>query len=508
MLSVSRNAVRALMVVAGTMLAMTATAQANAPETGKVRFVKEANSDFDSYTQSPSAQQAGWMREHFYRQKTYAPYFDERTSWYPNAWAYKDLYAIYLDDNVAREHPDWILKDGHGQKLYIPWGCEGGTCPQYAADVGNPEFRQYWISQAREALAAGYKGLFVDDVNMEFRVGNGNGDEVAPVDPRTGATMSHTAWRRYVAEFAELIRTSFPDTEVAHNPIWYSGHEDQYVRRALLAADYVDLERGVNDDGLRRGGGEFGLETFLKHVDWLHEHGKAVIFDSYVHDRTGAEYNLASYFLVNGTRDGFRTDYRTVPDNWWTGYDVDLGAATGPRYEWNGLLRRDFERGYVLVNQPESGARTIHLGAGARGPDGAPRSSIRLGAAQGAVVLGHAPSRGGSIFLRSLPNPTRAIASASRRAWHGHRRIRGAVLIRGRIRGTSSAGRRVRVEIRRKVGRRWVRVRSARARVGRKGTFRKLFKHLSTGRYRARARYAHGSRHIAISTRRFRIRGA
>ena len=383
-----RGAARALIIAAATMLSVTASAAAASPENGKVRFVKEAKTDFDRYTRSPSAGQADWMRRHFFRQKAYAPYFDSRLDWYPNGWAYKDLYAIYVDEALAERHPNWILRDNAGRKLYIPWGCKGGSCPQYAADIGNPAFRAHWMAQARETMGADYKGLFVDDVNMELRVGNGQGEEVAPVDPRSGNKMSPATWRRYTAEFVEQIRAGFPDVEVAHNPIWFAGHKDKYVRRALMATDYVNLERGVNDKGLTRGGGEFGYETLLAHVDWLHRRGKAVIFDSYTADRTGAEYNLASYFLVNGARDGFRTEYRSVPDDWWSGYDVDLGAAKGPRYEWRGLLRRDFERGYALVNQPGSRARTVAVAAGSRGPDGARRDSVRLGAAQGAVVLG------------------------------------------------------------------------------------------------------------------------
>ena len=38
----------------------------------------------------------------------------------------------------------------------------------------------------RPTIAKGYKGIFVDDVNLAFNVGNGAGQTVAPIDPRTG----------------------------------------------------------------------------------------------------------------------------------------------------------------------------------------------------------------------------------------------------------------------------------------------------------------------------------
>src|SRR5689334_9979399 len=105
---------------------------------------------------------------------------------------YQDSYAIYVSgDPRATAHPAWILHDDQGNPLYIPWGCSAGTCPQYAADFGNPDFRADWIAQAASALAGGtYRGLFIDDVNLDWRVGDSWGNFVPPIDPRTGVAMT------------------------------------------------------------------------------------------------------------------------------------------------------------------------------------------------------------------------------------------------------------------------------------------------------------------------------
>ena len=50
----------------------------------------------------------------------------------------------------------------------------------------------------------------------------------------------------------------------------------------------VNLERGVVDGGLHTGTGQFGVETFLAHVDWLHRNGKAVTYDAYAEQRDRA----------------------------------------------------------------------------------------------------------------------------------------------------------------------------------------------------------------------------
>ncbi|MDQ3676775.1 MAG: hypothetical protein M3401_08245, partial [Actinomycetota bacterium] len=70
-------------------------AAALASPAGKVQFAKPAESDFASYVNAPTSAQAAWMVEHYARMRTYAPYFDSRLSWYPNAWSYEDAYAIY-----------------------------------------------------------------------------------------------------------------------------------------------------------------------------------------------------------------------------------------------------------------------------------------------------------------------------------------------------------------------------------------------------------------------------
>ena len=130
------------------------------------------------------------------RLRLFAPSADRCVrSGFRRALAYVNAQAIPVADARADRSLDrLVLRDAGGRRLYVPFGCRRGTCPQYAADIGNPAFRAHWIAEAGETLSQGYKGLFVDDVNMEFRVGNGSGTEVAPQNPRTGRAMtSHSA---------------------------------------------------------------------------------------------------------------------------------------------------------------------------------------------------------------------------------------------------------------------------------------------------------------------------
>jgi hypothetical protein len=347
-------------------------------DAGAVRFAKVARPAFDRFTRNRRF--ARWIRQHFWRMTTYSPYFDSRLRWYRHAWVYRDLYAIYAGGGLARRHPDWILRDESGGPLYIPFDCGGGSCPQYAGDIGNPAFRSYWIRQTRAILRRGYRGIFLDDVNMLLRVADGSGREVAPIDPRTGSAMSLPDWRGYVARFATQIRRAFPHAEIVHNVLWFAGDSDPAIRRELAAADLVNIEGGVDDPGIRGGDGQYGFESLLAYIDRRHREGGGVILGG------GREYALATYLLVSWGRDALSSDFRSRPGNWWRGWQTELGTPDGPRRPWRGLLRRDFQRGLVLVNAPGAPTRTVQLARRYSGLSGRLRETVTLPAASGVVL--------------------------------------------------------------------------------------------------------------------------
>src|SRR5437588_2283290 len=323
-----------------------------------------------------------------WRMLVWSPYFDSKTAWYPQGWLYQDAYAVYQSSQLALGHPDWILRDSSGNALYIPYGCSGGSCPQYAGDISNAAFRHNWIEEASAHLAHGYRGLFVDDVNMEERVGNGSGASVLPIG-LGGATITATAWRSYMAEFMSEIRAAFPGIEIVHNAIWYAnshaGPSDPSIRREIEAANYINLERGVNDSGLTGGTGPWSLQAFLSYVDSVHALGRGVDMDGSSPEVPGMEYNLASYFLISTGNDAVGSHGQT-PSNWWPGFDVNLGEASGIRHAWGNVLRRDFSGGIVLVNPPGAATQNISLPGPMRNVGGSTVTSVTLPAASGAVL--------------------------------------------------------------------------------------------------------------------------
>ena len=319
-----------------------------------------AKSGFDEYTASPSVGDQRWMREHYEFMTVWSPYFDSRLSWFPNAVEYSNVMAL-----KDLDHPDWVLRDSSGDPLYVDFGCSGGSCPQYAADIGNQDFRDWFISGLTTLAAKGYAGFYLDDVNMSWRISDGS-QRVQPIDPRTGKTMTIEAWRRYMADFVEQIEREAPGM-IIHNPLWTadSPHfDDPEVARQLAAADWVQIEHGFNDEGLRGGTGRYAARNLFAYVDWVHSLGTKVMW---LEEDGGSpakhESNLAAYLLTYAPGDVISTeDWEAIaPDTIWKGYLIELGAPLGPRTESDGVFRREFQHGTVLVNEPDNNTKTIQI---------------------------------------------------------------------------------------------------------------------------------------------------
>ena len=115
----------------------------------------------------------------------------------------------------------------------------------------------------------------------------------------------------------------------------------------------------------------------------------------------GREYAIATY-LVNSTgRDGLGMDVGAYPDGWWNGWDTNLGAPLNNRYAWNGLFRRDFERGSVFVNQPDKPTVTVAPGGSWKRLDGSTVTSVSLPSRDGPG----APARRGRGATAARPRP-------------------------------------------------------------------------------------------------------
>lgn len=357
---------------------------------GRLSLYVMAKTAFTGWTQGEHWE---WMDRHYDEMVVWDPYWESRLLHYDEVAVYRNAYAIKVSgrDTRAVDHPEWILRSASGAPVYIPYDCDRG-CPQYAADVGNPEYRAHWIETAAELLDAGYRGLYIDDVNYRWRLSGSRGEDIVPVDPRTGEALTLADWRQYLTEFLEQIRAAFPDVPIWHNVIWYADSptfDDPLIDRQLAAADVVQLERGMNDRGLEAGSGRYGMESFLAFVDRVHAQGTQVaMLDENAVDAGGQWYNIAGALLVNDGGDFVTTeDWDLIsPTGLFPGFLTDLGDALGPRRIEDGTIRREFTGGLVVLRQPGAQRVTVELDGQWSTPQGDLVTSVALSGAEAAVL--------------------------------------------------------------------------------------------------------------------------
>ena len=368
-------------------------AHAASAKAGSVRFVQKAsNSEFDRFTMNPSPSLKATMRARYTGMIVSSPYFDSRLKWFPGAWAYRGLYTAFPGSALVRKHPSWFLRQRSrsGALANVPFDCEGGRCPQLAADIANPSFRRHWIRDAKALVRRGYKTIYIDDVNMIRRVSDGTGKELTPYSPHLRRTIGQRAWRVYIARFTRQIRRALPRTKLVHNIIWFSpSSKDRITRMQLRSANVIALERGINDPGLIGGRSYFSLNNYLNYASFIHRLKRPVLFDEYPPSEEERDYGLAGFFLINNGKDYFGSTPWGDPDRFFSGYNVKLGKPTSGRKRLRGgLFRRTFQNGLVLLNEPDAGTKTVALKGNYRTADGrAVGSSITLAASRGVVLV-------------------------------------------------------------------------------------------------------------------------
>jgi hypothetical protein len=384
---------------------------------GDVDFYLWAKSAADYFTSDPTQAQRDFMVANYHRALVFGPsasvlsgdgYWNTRLAWYSTVHEYLDAYAIKPAEITNYPELDsYILRDAAGNRVYIDFGCSP-TCPQYAGDVGNPGFRTWFLGQIQRDVDRGYPGIFADDVNMDFRFSDVNGNSLTPIDPRTGAPMTQANYRAYFRDFLDLVRTTYPALELVHNTIWYADQDsvppfsDPDVAAELADSDWIMIEHGFNDAGLDASG-TFSVRYLLDYLDRIHSLGSNFIMNDELADTPAQwENNLAGYLLASNGGDMVGSeDYGTMavpgsiyPDeaHFWDGFQLNLGDALGARADWvvagQTFIRRDFTGGFVVHREPTLAAASFDVPAGYHRIDGTPVTGpITLSGRNSAVLI-------------------------------------------------------------------------------------------------------------------------
>ncbi|MFN7915595.1 MAG: putative glycoside hydrolase [Vicinamibacterales bacterium] len=280
-------------------------------------------------------------------------------------------------------------------------------------NIADPGFRQYWKDVlVRQVEAGEYDGVFFDSASpalLTFEARN-------PVDPRL---MGRGARQNLLPELGNRSwTTAWAD--------WMIDLDAHMSRRGIPVIPNVGaLVTTWDNTDYSVAAGAF-LEQFSEPgfdpSDWVDATNKTlslvgknriVILQNYLQspgEVARRKYLLANYLLVKGSRTYLSYFANNNTMDWYPEWELDLGAARSlatsvSDLAWQGVYRRDFAKGVVLVNPTSSSAdvkfdaplkRVDPVGGGPLDNRARPQGSFTTTVVTGLTM----PARTAEVFLR------------------------------------------------------------------------------------------------------------
>lgn len=279
---------------------------------------------------------------------------------------------------AAQEHPDWFATDADGERI------EGGTYPgHWQMAVWEPAYRRAWAEAVVEELAGGpFDGVMADnalatlDHYSDADLAGGRVD----ADLRAGVAALVNEAGPALQERGLVLVPNVSEGRL-HESWWPSltqyggGFEEQFVHFG------PDPDSGYLDAGSSSG--------WRPQVQQLGIDGLVLARTSAgPDDRQAFLYGLASFWLGSGGRGAFAATERDAYDGTALREEQTwhLGRPTGPPEQREGMWRRGFDGGLVLVNPSPTETLVATVPAGTRDRDGPVGSEVRLPPTSGAVL--------------------------------------------------------------------------------------------------------------------------
>lgn len=292
------------------------------------------------------------------------------------------------DQNLQSQ--DWFIKNSDGVNLRnTQWNW-------YPFDLGRSEtlrnqIADYWIQRVqKETVATKSEGVFADSFGLVFGPWQTSGakpymfDTNWNIDPQSAKSWLFTALVPYSDRIWKALQTS---------GIYYIPNCGQ------LITSWDTIENYTHSDGCMVEGFT-GFDRSIQDVnDWklemnnilaLQNKGKVTIAQTSVEssDMVRRSFILGSYLVSKGEKSYLNMLTGGVTLEWYPEYDLSLGSYTSAiqtvdALTWNGVFRRNFENGFVLVN-PYSEVKNIRFDAPAQkvsfsGGGEVPRSGAKPG---------------------------------------------------------------------------------------------------------------------------------
>jgi hypothetical protein len=248
----------------------------------------------------------------------------------------------------AEANPQWFLTNLSGERI-----SSNGYKWLWAMDVGDPAYQRRWAENViAEIKAQGWDGVFIDDPNPTMKYAY-DPTQVAkyPSDAAYSAAMESA-----LAYIGPQVQSS-GKLAIANFATWveYTSTCDSWLKYLSGALDEMFVKWGRNTgEGYRP---ESQWLRQLEEVKYAASQGKQ--FLGFTQGSSGetqaARFGYGTVLLgTNGSASyAFTPNYTS--ETWMPEYEYELGAPTGSETrDSNGVHRRSFEKGLVLVNPTES----------------------------------------------------------------------------------------------------------------------------------------------------------
>jgi len=269
-------------------------------------------------------------------------------------------------EEIFSSHQDWFLRNKFGDAVaddYNNYSMEHS----FYMDYGNPGWQNYSVQDYLKS-AQGYDGVFLDAI---------------PLSPKE---ISETGLQRYNDE-REFQKALLQYLDYAHSKFLQNGkllvingasliNQDPYVVDGVgFWERFLPKTSGILEEAFAEkyhfGGGyqpEERLQEQLAAMDFAGAHKEVYIAfaQSKPFSRTDTTYVFACYLLgqneytyfYNNNLGKYRIDdFRRGNELYSDLYNIDLGKPIGGRFVENGLLKRRYEKGLVVVDVLEKSAQ-------------------------------------------------------------------------------------------------------------------------------------------------------
>jgi hypothetical protein len=259
----------------------------------------------------------------------------------------------------------------------------GNNLDWYQADIANPAWQQYTLNQVFQNMAAtGSNGWFADSIT--YGIGGAGYD--SPIPTRYQGTNAANpafwpggvSWTTQLGNWARTVETAFAQYNAAHGTGYkflpnLDGRATSWEPNWYSDANGVPVIDGAFLEGFGQYTDTYNWSLSMNRGLAFTANGKIVIMQPYpsADPATAAgqqqvDFFLGTYLLLKGDQTYLNILYGGGAQ-YFPEYGLNLGAPTTPTqtsvsgYLWNGVYRRDFQNGFVLVN-PGSTTYTLNLG--------------------------------------------------------------------------------------------------------------------------------------------------